>query len=175
MSVKNDGVSALRSPETEPRTDKMASLTSLFPFSFKDSVDAYDMARESAWDQERPPSFYKTPYLHMTSSPLGSSQAQLIIRISLWGPSNSLCIRHREIGFVLIGGKPSHPLQPLQWKPRHSLSHSGINSNLVKSFKAEIGPVKARVIGLKGGGEILLAVFLLGSSITFNVFTEQLV
>lgn len=62
------------------------------------------------------------------------------------------------------------PTKPLKWKPRHSLFHSGINSNLVQSFKAEMGPVNAGEIRLEGEGNP--SYLSLSSSITSNVIIE---
>lgn len=83
--LKNDGFSAFRSPETEPRTDKMASLQSLFPSPSRTGW-TYMIWQQKAFLRPRKATIifvpsYKTPCLHMTSSLLGSSQAQLIIRI----------------------------------------------------------------------------------------------
>lgn len=86
---KKDGVSALRSPETEPGTDVMASLPSLFPSPSRTGWvhmkwQEKALLRPSEATSILVPS-YKTPCLHMTSSLLGSGWARVIIRINSVG------------------------------------------------------------------------------------------
>ncbi len=76
----------LRSPETEPRTDVMASLPSLFPSPSRTGWVHMKWQEKALLRPSEATSIlvlsYKTLCLHMTSSLLGSGWAQFIIRIN---------------------------------------------------------------------------------------------